>query len=149
MYMLIINFILLTFITFFCMLHIHHNRIQLKNSAKHLHIIVMALCLMSSLSFGITIGLLFGHDLVWSTLIASFIGISIGYLVGKDFEALCILCGTIEGIMGGMMGAMTGMMVFHQSNFYFLILFFDLLFVLVALTIFLSLKKLSKHVKSI
>ncbi|WP_053070461.1 hypothetical protein [Alkalihalobacillus pseudalcaliphilus] len=135
------NLCFLTVLTFICMFFVSKNKISLSRSTKHLHIVIMALCMMAGLAFGLTFGLLFGHDLVLSTMVACTVGLSIGFLVGKDFESFCILCGTVEGVMGGMMGAMTGMMVHQFNSAKWLLLYFDILFIIVVISIIITIHK--------
>ncbi|WP_236703131.1 cupredoxin domain-containing protein [Paenibacillus xylanivorans] len=90
--------------------------------------IAMAVGMMSSLTLGIQLGIVFPRDLTVPSVTAILFGLGAGYFTGKPISLLAALDGMLAGIMGGMMGAMLGVMV-GPSNI--MVLFVDILFIFI------------------
>ncbi|MBL0385587.1 cupredoxin domain-containing protein [Tumebacillus sp. ITR2] len=92
--------------------------------------IAMTIGMMSSLSLGLLLGVLFKHDLTQATIGAVTFGALAGYLAGKPISLMAALDGMMAGIMGGMMGAMLGVMLLVPQT---MIWFVDFLYVVITL----------------
>ncbi|MGG3448304.1 hypothetical protein [Domibacillus aminovorans] len=105
---------------------IHQIRNNLKNMTGMM--IVMVLCMGSSLTIGIIVGIFYTSDLTHSTMIAMTFSLIVGYLAGKPINLLAIGEGMAGGIMGGMMGAMLGDML-PLGNYTAMLIYMDILFI--------------------
>lgn len=130
--MLLANLIVIAIVSIICISRIYQVKKKLKDSAMHTHIIIMGVSMITSLTFGIVIGMMFMHDLVTSTIVATSIGLVIGFIVGKPFNNVAILGGMTESVMGAMMGTMTGSMVHMASNYMIFLLFVNVVFAILA-----------------
>lgn len=71
----------------------------------------MTLGMVSGLSFGTIIAILYPDYFFQATVISILFGGIIGLLAGFPVGLLALLDGLLSGVMGGMMGAMLGVMV--------------------------------------
>ncbi|WP_138418269.1 hypothetical protein [Aquibacillus sediminis] len=145
--MLIFSFIFVSFVTIICIGKLYQVKHSIKDSSTHTHVIVMAVSMITSLTFGILLGLMFKQDLITSTIISTLIGLGIGYIVGRPFDQITSLAGLVEGVMGAMMGAMTGSMVHMAPNHLVFIMFVNLVFLVVCTSLFMVLHRFMKKSK--
>lgn len=147
--MLVFSLIFISLVTLICIGKLYREKNQIKDSSIHTHVIVMALSMITSLTFGIVLGLIYMQDLVTSTIITTFIGIAIGYVVGRPFHQIASLAGMVEGVMGAMMGAMTGSMVHMAASQFLFVLFVIIVFFVICSSLFSILHGLSAKSKQI
>lgn len=91
---------------------------------SHVHIVVMSLSTVISLTMGITLASLIDYHFFVSVLF----GLLIGYVIGKPISLFTVVDGMIAGLMGGIMGDMTPLMVAISPIW--LIIFMDILFII-------------------
>lgn len=125
--LLTISTLLVLLYTSVCLIKIHQVRKNLENMTGMM--IVMILCMGSSLTIGLIIGIFYTNDLAHSTMIAMTFSLVIGYLAGKPISLLAIGEGMAGGVMGGMMGAMLGDML-PLGNYTVMLIYMDVLFIL-------------------
>ncbi|WP_237392099.1 hypothetical protein [Paenibacillus dendrobii] len=102
--------ILIVFIyTVLCIMYVQLNRHILTNMTGM--VVVMTTGLMSNLTIGVILGMLFAQNLVVSTGISILFCFLIGYLIGRPLNLLAVVEGVGGGIMGGVHGAMLGEMI--------------------------------------
>jgi len=75
------------------------------------NMVAMTTGLISNLTIGVILGMMFAGDLVLSTGLSVLFCFAIGYLVGKPLHLLAVIEGIGGGIMGGLHGAMLGEMI--------------------------------------
>ncbi|MFD2658397.1 hypothetical protein [Gracilibacillus thailandensis] len=114
--MLIVSLLIITILSTLTIARIIRLKDLIQNSSSHVHIIIMTVSMISSLCFGIVLGILFMHDLVTSSIVATLFGLLVGFVVGIAFHPIASLGGMAEGVMGGVMGAMTGEMIHMTAN---------------------------------
>ena len=125
--LLIISTLLVLLYTSVCVIKIHQVRKNLKNMTGMMTI--MILCMGSSLTIGLIVGIFYTSNLAHSTMIAMTFSLIVGYLAGKSINLLAIGEGIAGGIMGGMMGAMLGDML-PPGNYTAMLIYMDVLFIL-------------------
>ncbi|MEC0243710.1 hypothetical protein P4H66_28280 [Paenibacillus dokdonensis] len=102
--------ILIVFIyTVLCIMFVQLNRHILTNMTGM--VVAMTTGLMSNLTIGVILGMLFAQNLVVSTGISILFCFLIGYLIGRPLSLLAVIEGIGGGIMGGVHGAMLGEMI--------------------------------------
>ncbi|MCJ8014531.1 hypothetical protein MUG84_22785 [Paenibacillus sp. KQZ6P-2] len=102
--------ILIVFIyTVLCIMYVQLNRHILTNMTGT--VVAMTTGLMSNLTIGVILGMLFAQNLVVSTGISILFCFLIGFLVGSPLGLLAVVEGIGGGIMGGVHGAMLGEMI--------------------------------------
>ncbi|WP_018393281.1 hypothetical protein [Bacillus sp. 37MA] len=124
--LLTISTLIVLLYTSVCVVKIHQVRKNLKNMTGMM--IVMVLCMGSSLTIGLIVGIFYTSDLAHSTMIAMTFSLIVGYLAGKPINLLAIGEGMAGGIMGGMMGAMLGDML-PLGNYAAMLIYMDILFI--------------------
>ncbi|BFH65322.1 hypothetical protein [Paenibacillus azoreducens] len=95
--------------TVLCIMYVQMNRHVLANMTGT--VVAMTTGLMSNLTIGVILGMLFAQNLVLSTGISIVFCFLIGYLIGRPLSLLAIVEGIGGGIMGGVHGAMLGEMI--------------------------------------
>lgn len=95
--------------TVLCIMYVQMNRQVLGNMTGT--VVAMTTGLMSNLTIGVILGMVFAQNLVLSTGITIIFCFLIGYMVGKPLGLLAIVEGIGGGIMGGVHGAMLGEMI--------------------------------------
>ncbi|GIO34254.1 MULTISPECIES: hypothetical protein [Paenibacillus] len=95
--------------TVLCIMYVQANRHLLANMTGT--VVAMTTGLMSNLTIGVILGMLFAQNLVMSTGISILFCFLIGYMVGRPLGLLAIIEGIGGGIMGGVHGAMLGEMI--------------------------------------
>lgn len=119
---------LVVLLTSYCIYYTYQRREQLTCMAGMM--IAMTTGMMSSITLGAILGVLFNHDLTFSTIIAVISGMVAGYLTGRPITLMAALDGLMAGVMGGMMGAMLGVMLLPNSS-NLMILFVDFIFAII------------------
>ncbi|MED5017217.1 hypothetical protein P9847_07815 [Paenibacillus chibensis] len=95
--------------TVLCMMYVQLNHHVLANMTGT--VVAMTTGLMSNLTIGVILGMLFAQNLVVSTGISILFCFLIGYLIGRPLGLLAVVEGIGGGIMGGVHGAMLGEMI--------------------------------------
>ncbi|MGN8644835.1 hypothetical protein ACTNEO_01955 [Gracilibacillus sp. HCP3S3_G5_1] len=149
--MLIVNLILITVLTIVTIARVIHLKEKIQANTSHMHILIMTISMISSLCFGIVLGVLFMHDLVTSSIVAIIFGLIVGFFVGICFHPIASLGGMAEGVMGGIMGAMTGEMIHMTANsntFLWLITVVFLVFTVILHWVLISFKSEESHLNN-
>lgn len=89
---------------------------------SHVHVVVMSLSTVISLTMGITLATMIDYHFFMSLIF----GLLIGYIIGKPISLFTVVDGMVSGLMGSIMGDMTPMMVPVSANW--LVIFIDILF---------------------
>lgn len=92
-----------------CIIYVQLNRQLLANMTGT--VVAMTTGLISNLTIGVILGMIFAGNLVLSTGISIIFCFAVGYLVGKPIHLLAVVEGIGGGIMGGLHGAMLGEMI--------------------------------------
>lgn len=110
MRMLLNMSMLIVFIyTVLCIMYVQMNRHLLGNMTGT--VVAMTTGLMSNLTIGVILGMVFAQNLVLSTGISIVFCFAIGFMIGRPLGLLAIVEGIGGGIMGGVHGAMLGEMI--------------------------------------
>ncbi|MDR0270784.1 hypothetical protein [Paenibacillus sp.] len=104
-----ISMLIVFIYTVLCIMYVQMNRHILANMTGT--VVAMTTGLMSNLTIGVILGMLFPQNLVVSTGISILFCFLIGYLIGRPLSLLAVVEGIGGGIMGGVHGAMLGEMI--------------------------------------
>ncbi|TCP19308.1 hypothetical protein EV207_1646 [Scopulibacillus darangshiensis] len=91
---------------------------------SHVHIMVMSLSTVISLTMGVTLAFLIHYHF----FVALLFGLVLGYIIGRPINLFAIVDGMSSGLMGGMMGVMAPMMT--HVNPILLVIFMDLIYII-------------------
>lgn len=104
-----ISVVMVLVYTAVCIGYVQIHRKHLLNMTGNM--VAMTTGLISNLTIGVILGMMFAGDLVLSTGLSVLFCFVIGYLVGKPLHLLAVIEGIGGGIMGGLHGAMLGEMI--------------------------------------
>ncbi|MDQ0256239.1 hypothetical protein J2S74_003657 [Evansella vedderi] len=127
-----VSIILIVATTLFVTYYTYHHRKRLTCMGGMM--IAMTNAMMSSVSIGTIVGVIYKVDLSTPTIIGVVFGMIVGYITGKPISLMAALDGLGAGIMGGMMGAMLGVMLL-PSKVNMMVVFILAIFVIVMIVL--------------
>ncbi|GAB6992387.1 hypothetical protein [Paenibacillus pini] len=104
-----ISGIIVIIYTALCIVFVHQYRLLLVNMTGN--VVAMTVGLISNLTIGVILGMIWRDNLVLSTGVSIAFCFMIGYLIGRPIHMLAVVEGIGGGIMGGVHGAMLGEMI--------------------------------------
>jgi hypothetical protein len=123
-------------VTVYCLIHTYKRRSKITCMTGMM--IAMITAMMSSFQAGLILGIMYHSQLELSSIVAVMLGLIVGFVAGKPISLMAGMDGMAAGIMGGFMGAMLGVMLTNPA---LMIWFFDSVFILMFITIFLLIRE--------